>query len=125
MSTENTTKAAETKPSGQVDPNEELKNLQTLYDALLKDVADLQAENAKLKKQLSNQAAAEVKGKTDKGLAIPDVVYKHKNKKYKAIVAGVMQAGGEVVSTKEIGADETLLAEILAIEGQGIFKEVV
>lgn len=125
MSKINQATEKDTKPTDPVDPNVELKALQTLYDALQADFAALQEENAKLKKQLAAQASAEIKGKLKTNLHVPDETVKFEGKKYKANVSGVMRSGGEIISTKEINADPELLKEILSVEGQGIYKEVV
>lgn len=125
MSTNKNTDAAKSGATDTVNPNEQLDALKAELEAALNLVAELQEENAKLKQQLAAQAASDIKNKKAENLAIPSDVVKHNKKKYVALVAGVMVAGGEIISTREIAADPELLEEYLAVEGQGIFKEVV
>jgi hypothetical protein len=84
--------------------------------------AFLKAENAQLKGDLAKIAGEALKNEPAKKLEVPKEPLSFKNKKYMWKAAGY-QKDGNVITAAEVEADDSLIAEILAIKGQGILVE--
>ena len=90
---------------------EQIEALKSIVAEQAKTIASLQVKET----VITTKAAAKIE--------VPSKLVEHDGKKYKWAVAH-FKHGAAVITAEDAATDETLIGELIAIEGQGILTEL-